>query len=92
MNAFAAALRRVLAPLKAIHCRGAEAISPRWMTALWLIPAALGLFGGYAAPTKAPGLVCALAGLACAWQWWREATGRTIDVPSPRWPQRRTRG
>lgn len=86
------ALRRFLAPLWALHCRAAEAIPPRVLTALWLVPAALGFIGGFAEPSAPLGILCACAGLAFTWQWWRQATGRTIDPSTLRLPWRIKRG
>lgn len=85
-------LRAALAPLWRWHCRACESIPRAALPWLWALVAALGLFGAATAPLAPAGIACALIGAACAWQGWRQATGRTIDPSTLRLPWRNKRG
>lgn len=71
-------LRRELVALWAAHVRACESIPRHALPVLWSIVASLGLIGAATAPFAPAGIACAVIGAACAWQGWREATGRNL--------------
>lgn len=71
-------LRAALAALWRWHCRACESIPRAALPALWALVAALGIVGGAFADDPAKGVAAAVVGLWCAWQGWRERTGRNL--------------
>lgn len=71
-------LRAALAALWVKHCRACESIPRHALPVLWSLVASLGLIGAATAPLAPAGIACAVIGAACAWQGWREATGRNL--------------
>lgn len=78
MKRLRARLRALAAALWAIHCRACESIPRRALPVLWALVAALGWFGAASAPAAPAGIACGVIGMACAWQGWREWTGRNL--------------
>lgn len=71
-------LRGALAAFRAIHARAFARVPRVALPVLWALVAALGIVGGAFADDPAKGVAAAVVGLWCAWQGWREWTGRNL--------------